>query len=469
MQPGYELSNKQEQRLIATPEMKQSLKILQFSSQELAEYIRTEIEANPLIELDDDCKYKTDYEHNTYEYLPVDWKEYFKSDQRISDNYDKHDFAYHDEDKSPAYEMIPENSTSLYEHLMLQLEMADISSFNKKVTAFLIRHIDDNGYLTISKGEAASILRTDRNIVSESLRLIQSFDPPGVGARSIRECLIIQLKHMGLLSDEIRTIVLEHLKDIAAGNYCAISKKCGLNIERVKEICNIIKGLEPKPGRPFARGNPVNYVVPDIIAEKSGNEYIVTVQDICAPRLKINMVYQNMLSNANMGPDVIQFLLGRLKSAYFIIRAIEHRRATIKKVAESIVIHEKDFFEKGILHLKPLTLKTISDDVKLHESTVSRAITGKYIQTPSGVYELKTFFDSGIANSTGNIAASQTIKRMINELIMHENPLKPYSDSEITKILQKKGYEISRRTVAKYREQLNLKNSSERKIHIGPN
>lgn len=459
MEMGFDLNMKQTQRLVVTPDLMQSLSILQYSSQELEEFLRVELERNPLLEMQEIEKEKE--LQPSVEQYPMDWKEYFRSmgtEQRGLDDPVERDMD-HVENTRAYVDPVP----TLYEHLMLQLEVMEISHTDRRIAAFIIENLDDNGYLMLSKHEIALAFNIERDKVTKVLRLVQSMDPSGVGARSLRECLLIQLKQRGLLNQYSKAIVLEHLKDIAQNQYQIISRRLAISVEEVKEICQQIKDLDPKPGRPFAGSNGIRYILPDIVVEKVDDEYVVQMKEITAPRLHINKVYQSMLSNPQAEPEVTQFLTSRLQMAHMVIKAIEQRRSTIHKIVTAIMNYQKEFLESGVLYLKPLTLKMIAEETQYHESTVSRAVQGKYIQTPRGLFELKFFFDSGVMNLDGKAISSQSIKQMLRHIIRNEDVLKPYSDQGISDVLAEKGISISRRTVGKYREELGIPSSSIRR------
>jgi RNA polymerase sigma-54 factor len=460
MDLGFELNLRQSQKLIITPELQQALKILQFSAVELHEYIQNEMEDNLFLEVKEETPDEIKPEgaplYDRSE--PVDWKEYFRNQESY---YDKENVAYQADESEYSYENMVPHKSSLHEHLLLQLDLHKLSETDKKIATFMIESLDENGYLRISKLEIASILNVDRNKITKILKLIQGFDPPGVGARSLRECLIIQLKQKGMLTSTVRNIVLEHLKDLAANRYNLIAKKMGISTEEVQRIGDMIKTLEPKPGRGFSSAQ-FRYAHPDVIIEKINDEYIILVNDAATPRLQVNPFYKELLESCE-DEETAAYLSKGYQSAMWLIKSIDQRRATLGKVVDAIVKFQKDFFDKGILYLKPMNLKDVAEDAEVHESTVSRAISGKYVQTPRGIFEIKYFFSSGVNASDGEGVSSESVKRRIKEIIDGENAAKPLSDSKITEILNKEGIDISRRTVAKYREEMGIPSSQGRK------
>lgn len=454
MRMGFELALKQTQKLVMTPELRQAIKLLQFNSYELNEYLETQMESNPLIEREVK-KDKEDVSLNQKE--EIDWKEY-------SNQYDDISYKKINRNKDDYnYENFITKEESLKEHLIFQLDLTLFNTRDKLIGAVLVESIDSNGYLTSSIEDISTYLNASEEKVQDILGIIQTFDPIGVGARDLKECLKIQLKNNKNDNDDILSIIDYHLEDVGANRLSKISKELDISIKRVQDICDIIKKLEPKPGRGFpSDDDDIKYVKPDVILEEIDREYIIRVNDTTAPRLIINDFYKDMLNNPNNNNDASKFINNKLNSAMWLIKSIEQRRMTIFKVVTSIVRYQKDFFEKGQKFLKPLTLKTIADDIDMHESTVSRATNGKYVQTPRGLFELKYFFSSGIKGDSGNVA-STGVKSMIKDLIENEDIKKPLSDQKITDIFKEKNINISRRTVAKYRDELSIPSSSKRR------
>lgn len=461
MDLSFELSIKQAQKLILTPEMLQSLKILQFSGVELYEYVQNEIENNPILEASDEPQEEVKIEPSLREEEngPVDWNEYFRN-KRDYDS-DPQNYEYQGEEHEFSYENMMSQKVTLQEHLLLQLEVLDIPEVDRKVGTFIIESLDDNGYLKSSKYEIASILNVDRDQITRLLRIIQGFDPSGVGARSLRECLLIQLKLRGEVTSTVKNIILEDLRDLATNRFAVIAKKRSILLEEVQRIGDLLKTLEPKPGRGFSSPQ-VRYIFPDVFVDKVNGEYITLLNDTASPRLQINDTYQQMLKNPDR-KDVSEYLSKRLQIALLLIKNIEQRRTTLDRIVRAIVAYQKDFLEKGVMFLRPLNLKRIAEETDVHESTVCRAISGKFVQTPRGTFELKYFFSSGVTDIDGEGISSESVKKRIREIVDGENAIKPLSDIRITEILRNEGIDISRRTVAKYREEMNIPSSQGRK------
>jgi len=462
MDLGFDLSLRQTQKLVITPELQQALKILQFSAVELNQYVQNEMEQNPLLEIKEDGVegIRPEGSYLLQREEPVDWKEYFKDNNSYYDN-DTQNAVYQMDERDYSYENMIPQKTSLQEYLLFQLDVMDIPELDKKIGTFIIESLDDNGYLSLSKHEIAEILNVPRDKITKILKIIQGFDPPGVGARSLRECLLIQLKQRGEVSAVVKNVVLEHLKDLASNRYTYIAKRLGIAVEEAQRIGDLIKTLEPKPGRRFG-ASQVRYILPDVIIEKVSNHYVVLVNDAAAPRLKISEYYRKLL-DASGDEAISQYLSEKLQAATWLIKSIEQRRRTLEKVVKAIVKHQIDFLEKGVLYLKPMNLKKIAEGIDVHESTVSRAINGKYVQTPRGTFEIKYFFSSGVVDMDGEGISSESVKRRIKEIIENEDNRKPFSDKKITDILRQDAIDISRRTVAKYREEMNIPSSQKRK------
>ena len=456
MRLGFDLTLEQSQKLIMTPELRQAIQLLQFTSQELWQYLENQMEANPLLEVDSKEVKEDSIEDYNNDTEDIDWKEYISQYDDISY---KNNSA---EEKEVKYENFISSGTSLKDHLLFQLNFTIFSNSEKRIGELIIESIDKNGYLLGTIGDIAQQVKAEEALVEEVLSIVQTFDPPGVGARDIKECLNIQLKYKNITDRYIYEIVNNYLEDVGQNRLLKISKDLNISLKYVQTICDLIKTLEPKPGRGFSHnGDDIKFVTPDIVLQFIDGEYVIIVNDITAPRLIINNFYKQLLTNTD-DEKATKFLSEKLNSAMWIIRSIEQRRMTLYKVVESIIKLQRDFFYTENKTLRPLTLKEVAEDIGVHESTVSRATNSKYVQTPMGVYELKYFFSGGVSNTEGGIAAT-SIKSIIKELIDKEEPKKPLSDQQISNILKTKNIVISRRTVAKYRDELNIPSSSGRR------
>ncbi|MDD3349659.1 MAG: RNA polymerase factor sigma-54 [Eubacteriales bacterium] len=478
MKLGYELTIEQTQRLVMTPELIQAIQILQFNTQELDNYVQDQLLANPILEKPEKSE-EPEYpeERGIAEEIPlpreeepyeksnedheIDWIEQLR--EREYDDISYSQWQQTAEKSDYTYEQFVSADITLSDYLMMQLQLAVMKPRCKEVAKYLIEALDENGYLTGSIEEVAKLFGISEERVMEALKIIQGFEPVGIGARDLPECLMIQMAFYGDDTEQTKKIIENHLEDIAGNRLGVIAKAVGISVNEVQEISDIIRTLEPKPGRQFGSANDNRYIIPDVTVEKIGEEYVVTVNDATAPRLNISHYYQKMLIESDKDSTISKYLTGRLNSAMWLIKSIEQRRQTIFNVVSAVVRYQVNFFEHGSKCLKTLTLKQIADELGIHESTVSRSVNGKYMQTPRGLFEIKFFFTSGVSGSDGLGIASESVKTFIREIIDAENPKSPYSDQHIAELLSGRGIEISRRTVAKYRDEMNLPSSSKRK------
>lgn len=455
MKLGYDLKLEQSQKLIMTPELRQAIEMLQFNSMELNEYISNQLEENPMLErerpkeeFEDIDKYTDDKE--------IDWKEYIEK-------YDDHSYKpQRDKNvKEVNYDSFLSAETTLKDFLMSQLNMVHFGIQERKIGEYIINNINKNGYFELTVQEISTLMNVKLEDVELVLKMIHSFDPLGVGARNLRECLLIQIAAKKNPERYALEIIENHLDDIASNRIQKIAKELDISIDEVQKACDYIKTFEPKPGRAFADTDIVKYVSADAEIKLVEDKYVVIVKDSTAPRLNINNYYQKLMKTGK-DEGTTEYLNQKFNSAVWIIRSIEQRRSTIKRVIESILKFQMDFFLKGEKYLKPLTLKDVAEDIEMHESTISRTTNGKYVQTPKGLFELKYFFKSGLAGGEGDLS-STSIKSTIKDIIENEDPKKPLSDQKISDILKEREIEISRRTVAKYRDELNILSSSRRR------
>ncbi|MGQ9920705.1 MAG: RNA polymerase factor sigma-54 [Desulfobacca sp.] len=470
------------QQLIMTPQLQQAIKLLQLSRLELLTAINQELETNPVLEetLNDD-------EQESWEAAADETPEELTLadgppsevtvEARVGDDFDWDSYL---EDKttplprqereqreSSSLENLSAAKPSLKAHLLWQLQMATLSDTEKFIGALIIGNIDEEGYLQASLTELAAELHRPEAQIEQVLKKIQEFEPLGVGARNLAECLLIQIEHRHLDNPLLRPLVTDYLKYLENRNYGAIARELKVSIDEVARAAHLISQLDPKPGRSFDNLEPC-YISPDIFVYKMGDDYEVSLNEDGLPKLRINAYYRDALSGQNqISEETKHYIQGRLKSAVWFIKSIHQRQKTIYRVAKSIVNFQRDFLDHGIAHLKPLTLRQVAEDVQMHESTVSRVTTNKYMDTPQGVFELKFFFNSGINAVQGEQVASESVKDKIRQLVLSEDALNPLSDQEIVNLLKKANINIARRTVAKYREMLGLLSSSKRRRLAG--
>lgn len=458
MKMSFDLNIEQSQKLIMTPQLQQAIQILQFNSLELEKYIREELEKNPVLEetIDKEEFPNTKSEENKIE--EINWKEYIGN----LSNYGYSKGNYYNEDNELNYENIISKKITLQEHLSLQCSLNLVDKKHVKIGKYIINSIDDSGYFKDSIKNIADYFKEKESVIEYILKVIQTFDPPGVGARTLEECLLIQLDILNIEDKKIYKLIQNHLLDIASNKYPYIAKELGVDVEKIQKYCDFIKTLEPKPGRRFASSEN-RYIIPDIIVKKVGSEYIISNNDYSSPKLIIRNDYREIINSNDKDSEVNKFLNSQLTSASWLIKSIEQRKQTIYKVCQAIIKRQIDFFEKGKEYLKAMTLKEVADEIGVHESTVSRATNGKYMETPLGTFELKYFFSKGVEMNSGKEISSESVKVMIQDIITKEDCKKPLSDEKIVGKLKNRGINISRRTIAKYREQLGILSSQKRK------
>lgn len=486
MAMGLKMSMKLSQQLRMTPQLQQAIKLLQLSRIELEAEVRKELEENPVLEevmeTADDKQSKSEMteEFKSAESVAEgDSSDPTKQDEFEWENYvdslykPPQQLAGGGNDEIMNYENVISTHQSLSDHLSWQVTLTGFSDEEKSLLGILISYINDDGYLQTPVAEIAAEEGVDPVELEEMLPFIHEFDPPGVGARDLRECLLIQAQHLQEDTPELVRIIEHHLSDLEKKNYPAIAKALELPVNEVVELCQIILGMDPKPGRIFMV-NDTQFITPDVYVHKVGEEYVVSLNEDGLPRLRISNLYRNLLKadakenqrEQKDQKDTQEYVQDKLRSAIWLIKSIHQRQRTIYKVAESIVKHQLEFFEKGPACIKPMILRDIAGDIGMHESTVSRVTTNKYMHTPRGIYELKYFFNSGISTTDGDSVASESVKLRIKELVDGEDAKNPLSDQKIVELLKKEGITIARRTVAKYRDVLKILPSSKRKKYM---
>ncbi|MBE3571700.1 MAG: RNA polymerase factor sigma-54 [Moorella humiferrea] len=452
------LSLEQTQKLIMTPELRQAIVVLQLSTLELAEYLQQELQENPLLEIKDEEEIAAVEElENDSESFEIDWQEFFQ---------DRSDLGYvrapREERPEVNYQNFISGQTSLQDHLLLQLKIAAKTERELEIGTFLIGNLDANGYLKIDIKEAAECLKVSPTAVWQVLQVIQRFDPPGVGARNLAECLLIQLRQRRDAPAAAEKIIRHFLPDIAAGRLKRVAKRLDMSLPAVQEVVDYIRTLDPKPGRAFGGGEN-RYIVPDVIIERVDDDYVVLLNDLAMPRLGINPYYQALMrQEGGCDPATKRFIESKLNAATWLMRSLEQRRLTLYRVVSCLVQEQREFLDKGLKYLKPLTMRQVAAALGIHESTVSRATANKYVQTPWGIFELKFFFASGVERR-GGAAAAESIKKIIVEAINSEDPANPLTDQQLQELLQRQGIKISRRTVAKYRDEQGIPAATRRK------
>lgn len=477
-----------------TPQLQQAIKLLQLNRLELADVINSELMENPMLEevtetlenpegLADNASVqeKSDMaesessvaeptlaegntgQENTKE--EIDWESYIEDansqPQLPSTRISAEDL--------PSFENVLTRSIRLDEHLLWQLSMSELAEYEKKLGVAIIGNLNDDGYLMSPLEDLCKEYDIDLEDGEEILKIIQKFDPVGVASRTVKECLMNQAQIINPRNELVDTLIEHHLGDLEKKNYQQICKALDIDMAQLVAATKIIQQLEPKPGRLFAEADNTQYITPDIYVTKTAEgEYVIVLNEDGLPKLRVSNYYKSVLNSANKdagkGKVTKEYIQDKLRSAVWLIRSIHNRQKTIYKVTESILKHQKEFFDKGVSALKPLILKDVANDIGMHESTVSRVTTNKYMHTPVGIFELKYFFNSGISSADGGTdVASEMVKEKIRQLVSKEDPKKPLSDQRLVELLKSDNIDIARRTVAKYREMLGILSSSKRK------
>lgn len=464
------LSMEQSQKLVLTQQMRESIEILQMTCMELKQHIDQALLSNPLLEQDDATtenieQNEAQTEERAESANQIEWEDYFQDGYEPS--YAKGGGLADSDESGFDFERIRYGGMDLHAHLKFQLKTSGTSADAKrnKICLHLIDCIDGDGYLFVDKEEAAQILGVTIHQVEDAIQTIQTFDPPGVGARNIGECLAIQLRELGLLTPTRQMLLGGYLLDIANNHFKKVAVATGLDEATIAAFKMQLKELNPRPGCLFDPQEALEYVVPDGSIEWVDGKLLVHINDISAPRLTINRVYRRLLTNRDScDAGTREYIKSNLDKALALVKNIDKRRETIRRIITVIGEVQEDYFLSRCEHLLPLTLAEVAEQADVHESTVSRAVRGKYIQTPKGIFALKDFFKRGY--TTGNTAVSSDgICTMLRELIDGENPMKPLSDQKLTDALAERGIVIARRTVAKYREGMGIPTASGRKQH----
>ena len=505
------------QQLVMTPQLQQAIKILQLSLPELEMVVQSELDSNPMLEPIDHSPSETTAEEasgedatppSDGEPLPaepepgapdnageeweltateqaaetvateapdaavelrelnrldkLDWREYLENYSNNWQDGEAPSGGSDGDERRQALENTLTRKTSLEDHLMWQLRLSNLDDAAQRIGATIIYNLDDDGYLETPLEELAAQLETTVEVVERVLKRVQQFDPPGVAARNLKECLFAQLRNLGSEESLAARMVVNHLDLLEKHRYGEIAKALGVPLEMVLAGAKAISLLEPKPGRDYGGPEPA-YIVPDVFIQKIGNDFIVTLNESAVPRLRLTNFYQRALNDGTVSAQDKEYLHERLRSARWLVKSIYQRQQTIFKVANSIVKFQHAFFEHGISRLKPLVLKDVAEDIRMHESTISRATANKYAHTPQGIFELKFFFTSGVKAADGEDVSAETVKEKIRALVAGEGQVSPLSDQAIADILHNEQINIARRTVAKYRQALGILPSGRRK------
>jgi RNA polymerase sigma-54 factor len=463
------------QKLVLAPALQQAIKLLPLTNLELIEIIDTELSENPMLEIEESIEEKKTKEPPEQDVSKESEKE--SAEAREEPKEDDIDFksffqeyfddgfpAYSSEKKEiPSLESTLSRSPSLWDHLSWQANLTFFDEKEREIANIIIGNINEDGYLIVSEEEVARATGASEEKVNEIREKIKKFDPVGVASLNLKEVLLAQMDYLEINDEIAQAIVNSYLPLLEKSEYSHLAKALGVPLATLKHHIEIIKGLNPTPGRKYAQ-EKTTYVVPDIVVHKEGTEFKITLNDEGMPRLRINHYYKKLLSKASeANPETLRFLKDKMKKALWFLRSLEQRNRTIYKVAKNIVDKQKEFIEKGIDYLKPLTLIELAQEIGVHESTVGRVVANKYIMTPRGVFSLKYFFHKSLTGDFGEEVSSLRVKDRIRKLVEGEDKEKPLSDIEIGDILAKENFKIARRTVAKYRKQLKIPPSHIRK------
>lgn len=480
-------SIKMSQQLVVTPQLQQAIKLLQLSRLELSNLVQKELLENPILEEkqeDGDDKPSKDSHAAEVENAKDKDKNHDHSNDEVgsSDNNLQSEPANFDWENYigiynapgiptterpptdlPTYETTLTRKESLKEHLIWQLQLSNFTDQEISIGNEIIGNINDDGYLVATLEEIVKNIKATTGEAAATLKKIQEFDPPGVAARNLNECLLLQIKALGKTDEAIVRILNNHLMELEQHNYAKIAKKLKITLDEVKAYALFIHDLEPKPGRAYSTEN-AQYITPDVYVHKLGDEYIISLNEDGMPKLQVSNFY---LKTMRKGEDVAgktkEYINDKMRQAMWLIKSIHQRQRTLFKVSKSIIKFQASFLDHGISHLKPMVLKDVAEDIGMHESTISRVTSNKYMHTPRGIFELKYFFSSGVKKTEGDDMASEAVKNAIQKLVDMEDAKKPLSDHDIAKKLEESSIRIARRTIAKYREALKIPPSSKRR------
>jgi RNA polymerase sigma-54 factor len=522
---SLKLSQRLSQQMVLTPQLRQRIEMLQMNSLELTELVQNELVSNPILEevgndeevqeisenildqnaegyedfeikaevslngsnngdgtlenysaeafsengFSEDYSPENDFEGETSDYPTesrdafeeIDYGQEFKD--YLDPGYKTQEIEYKED--APSFEQFLTRSESLMEHLEFQINLLQISEILEDAAICIVGNLDENGRLNATSEEIAEMCGCSSETIEKARQTVLKLEPVGCGARDVGECLVAQLEQIGEGDSLAVDLVKNHLTDLQAHRLPHLAKDTGIDINRLKEEIDKIKQLDPYPGRRYSSEEPV-FVAPEVYIEKIDDDYVIYFTDDGSPRLRISHTYQKMLDQNGTSKETKDFIKDKVRSAVDLLRNIEHRRQTIYRVVECIVNRQQEFLDKGVSHIKPMMLKDVAEDIGMHLSTISRVVNRKYAHTPQGVIELRRFFSEGMLNEDGEEVSTRIIKLRIKKMIEDEDSRKPITDDDIAKILSKEGIKLSRRTVAKYRDQMQIPGSRERKVVV---
>ena len=469
------------QQLVMTPQLQQAIELLQLSRMELVDLVRQELEENPVLEETSEAAEAPEPELEARESEPeetaseeplqevkgeseglsdIDWQSYLDS---YAASGPSSDYQFEDDEDRPSFENLLTRKPSLVDHLLWQVGLSSFDERERQIAGEIIGNLDEDGYFKTPVEEIAERTGATPEEVEQVLARVQDLDPSGVASRNLQECLLRQAEAFEERDAIVEAMLRDHITDIENRRFPAIAKALQVPLDTVLAAARVISCLDPRPGGQFNEED-IHYIIPDIFVYKIGEEYVVVLNDEGLPNLRINSFYRNALSGAvSLDEKAGEYIQEKMRGALWLIKSIHQRQRTIYKVTKSIVKFQRNFLDYGIEYLKPLVLRDVAEDIQMHESTISRVTTNKYVQTPQGLFELKYFFNSGINTSDGDAIASESVKSKIREIIAAEDARRPYSDQKIVELLRDQNIDIARRTVTKYREMLNIGSSTQRK------
>jgi len=505
MGPGLQLSQRLTQSLVLAPQLQQSLALLQAPSLELKALVEQELQQNPVLEEisepemearekspgdesaggdeaetptvtdfaepPEDVKFDAATErlaNDPVDDFQAEFEKLVQMDQDWRDHFSQSNTVVRSSAEDEERREFMFNSitveASLAQHLMEQVRDTNLNDDERALAELIIGNIDDYGYLMATVEELAASTNLPADKILSALKVIQGFEPAGVGARDLRECLLLQLERAGKDGTLEYRIIRDHMEALGKRKIPDIARGTGQSVDEVQESLARISRLEPRPGRAFL---PVveQYVAPEVFVVKNGDDFTVTTNDEQIPHLRISNVYKDLMSTGENNDEVKNYIREKIRAGKFLIKSLHQRQTTICNIGKEIVKRQRDFMEKGVAHLKPMTMAQVADVVGVHETTVSRAVSGKYIETPQGVFEMKYFFTAGLQNAHGADVSNTSVKDMIAEIFKAEDTAKPLSDQEVVRMLTAKGINIARRTVAKYRDELGILPSNLRRVY----
>jgi len=473
MKMEISLQPRLEQRLKLAPQIIQSIEILQLPIMALQERITQELEENPVLEVQEEQEelpqpepVKAEPEYEKLADLADNWQDFYQETRPFRSPFRGSSGDGDEDEKLEALQNTPAKPVTLQEHLLSQLGFLDLEPEIVELAENIIGNLDSNGYLEHPLEDIVKATEKDftEEQAREALKVVQSLEPRGVGARDLAECLLLQLDPDDPEYETKKLLITTYLEDIEKNKLPQIARKIGKSIEDLKDLIAQIGTLNPKPGALYG-AEPPPYIVPDVIVEKVNDDYEVTLQEHHLPSLYISPQYRRMLRDRNGNKDTKEWIRRKIESAKWLIESIEQRRSTLYRVAVKIVEKQRAFLDHGISHLKPLKMQDVADEIHVHISTVSRAIAHKYMQTPRGIFDMKFFFTGGLNKADGNVEAWDSVRQKLLEIIQKEDKRHPLSDKEIESRLKAQGIDIARRTVTKYREALNIPSSRKRKVY----